>query len=296
MVDMTQVQKFLIGSGCFHYWFETLGTMRALDLGLREFLAAPHGLNGLELVVSKEDLARWANLLGNGIQTLPDPLGKLSPRLNAAVLGLSANTVHIPPLSSFAAEEIPALGAAITTIHNCAGISHFTVHPDETPLARWGKLISLIPASCKLSVENMDYRKRDYQTLAEMSALLDEHAELTCTFDICHWLELDRAGNDRELLAFLKRYKKRVTAIHLSVPSSDAGYYEDSRIETSHFMVNSSAWTIPHQFFDAISPDASIILEGVIPVGPLDVVKDELLVAQLLTRATQPRRRRARDG
>lgn len=293
---MTQVQKFLIGSGCFHYWFETLGTMRALDLGLREFLAAPHGLNGLELLVSKNDLARWASLLGKGIQTLPDPFGKLSPRLNTAILALGANTVHIPPLCSFAAEELPALGAAITTIHNCTGISHFTVHPDETPLTRWGNLLSLIPASCKLSVENMDRRKRDYQTLAEMSALMDEHTALTCTFDICHWLELDRAGNDRELLTFLKRYKKRVTAIHLSVPSSDAGCYEDPRIETSHFMVNSSAWTIAPQFFDAVSPGASIILEGVIPVGSLDVVRDELLVAQLLTRATQPKRRRAKGS
>lgn len=278
----------LVASGSFAFWFESEPLLRRLELVLAEGLLEDLLIDGVELGADFSELGDWTRQLTRRKHpTLPGRLSLLSPTLQERILRLRHNTLHLAPLDQLRPSRCGWLIDRLQRVAETTGITEFTVHPDGVSEDVWRQLVENLPPPLSLSVENMDPRKKGFQSLEEMARLLDTYPSLQMTFDICHWMETGRAVDDRNLLQFLAKYGERISKLHFSVPRSQSEVYADlEEGTTTHFLSIGSGIWLPRAFFDALPSKIKWVAAGLVPLNGIRLLKSELY--QLHRLAYQP--------
>lgn len=223
------------------------------------------GLAGFEIPVRFEELEPWIAALRNGSLELPGSLARVPGHVAAAILAKS-NSVHLECLKKLTPGAERWLCKQLRSIRRLLGISDFVIHPDEVGINRWRQLGGYLPSEVNLCVENMDVRKRDFQTPAEFEALFAAVPAACMTFDVCHWIELGFDQHDPELLAFVARHEARIRNMHFSVPHSTAAMYVPHP-EILHKLAVGSGTEVSPALIRALPEGCAITIEGYLPPG-----------------------------
>lgn len=274
------MSSILVSLSSFAYWWKSHPRI----LQLNQWLSKSWGIcDGFEIPVRYDEIDQWCRMLRRDAKSLPPSFGFFTPATKNRILSASSNSIHLEPLKNLPFGNEQWLSQRLSIISAELGIKDFTIHPDEVVFDRWEIVLEGLGQGQWLSIENMDYRKRDFQELEEIGRLLRFYPSLRCTFDICHWLELSRNPVGQTMDSFFRRYADRVSKIHFSVPRSVcAAYSNQKEIETSHFLYSHSGCMLPLAFFDRVSSSAAWVVEGVIPFGEAPLLNQELMFLQCL--------------
>ncbi len=265
----------------FHCWFEDLSARRKLDQHISELVESPDSISGVEFYLSLSELVLWAKNLRLSRFAIP-PNPPLSAALLRRLLALPRNSIHIPDLKRFHAGEERILGSTLKVIYEHTGIQEVTAHPDQCSRKLVERFVHALPDEVTLSLENMDLRKKDCQTLEEMNERIATDSTLGFTFDLCHWLEQGYSLSNDSVLRHANLFNDRLTKIHFSSPLRSAVYDTNPSIETSHYLMAPTRTIIPDKFLELLPQDIIWITEGVVPVGRFDLVRNELMLMSAL--------------
>ena len=267
--------KVLVSIGDFWQWFEDDISRNQLDNALRRLFYSPVAPDGFEIGLPVESLHEWAEKLRAGKIALPRRYDFLSPEVKARVLESSLNTIHLPRILDLVPYADRRFTDSLRIIAEHAGITEATVHPDEMADSDLERVLEVMPSGFVLSIENMDKRKANFQSLNELGALLDKYPECACTFDVCHWVELGHKALAPELMDFLTRYAEQLSKIHYSAPSSKADFYRKTDVDGCHFLGAHSGWEL-EEFILQIKQPIPYVIEGTVPRGRVFAVESEI--------------------
>lgn len=272
----TTDRKILIALDCFYYWFKHPDLLIPLERLLSD-LIDNEGLSGVELFLPHDHVESWIGALEKGGPCLPHRYGCLTPALQRKILRLPCNSVHLDDLKNLSDYSYEWLVAAIKLISNEIHCIEFTTHPDELSLAELGIVNELFQFDCTLSIENMDCRKSNCRELTEIANILEHCPNLSCTFDLCHWLENGRDVAEPELFDFMTKYRERISKIHFSVPASIApDYLARPEIETFHFLGQESGNLNASKFLSDFEHFEKWVIEGIVPPGSEQLLNQEI--------------------
>ena len=227
-----------------------------MDSLIRGTFLRSHALAGFEIVLTLEEIGPWIEQLKAGRKTLPNSLAILGDEFAGAVLEAPVRTIHLPELSALSQRDAERLGMQLASLSRLAQVKEYTAHPDGVSPIVWEALLHGLHGTARISIENMDLRKRSGRELNEIATLLSDHPELRFTLDICHWVEQGRDDDDPELLAFLAQFSGRLTKLHLSAPRSNAAWYSAApEIRTHHFLTAQSTYCPSEELLQALPQD-----------------------------------------
>lgn len=267
--------KFL-PTGSFHLWGGTLPAKIRINRFLGEIVDRSL-LPGFEIHASFTELKNWAQLLRRKDFRLPAPLEFVSRAVSQRILKEHRLTLHVDPLSQLDIGQVDSFVEDIRIVHEILGIEDVTTHPDDCSTSMWESVLASWIPKLALSVENMDPRKSGFQDLMELDLLFNEFPDLKLVFDTCHWIENGRNLKEPALKAFLAKHLKRFTKLHISVPSSDAGFYSARDKSTAfHFLCARSGHIIATDFLDSLPQQIPWVLEGSLATQGLPPLLNEI--------------------
>jgi hypothetical protein len=279
--------------GIFRYWLTSEGARRKLDVYLQHLASQVSDTLGVEMSVPWSGLSELAEqrLSGTYRFEIDTRFSFISPETVAALTAERPLRIHLPPVKTLRASQVPAVGRALHDLVETGLIAAVT-HPDGASVAQWDALVSVLPERLRLTVENMDCQKMSFQRLTEITDLLRRYPRLNATFDICHWLELGRHIIDSELYLFASINRERVDTIHYSVPTSLASDYGDAaEAGERHFIAHGSGWETLRPLFKVFCGVRDIVIEGGVPFGATKLFEGELAELGLIdTTGSHPRR------
>ncbi len=273
--------------GIFRYWLTSEVARRKLDGYLHHLASQISDSLGVEMSVSWSGLSKLAEqrLLGTYQFGIDPRFSFISPETVAALTAERPLRIHLPPVKTLRASEVPIVGRALHHLVE-TGLVAAVTHPDGASVGQWDALVSVLPDRLRLTVENMDCQKLSFQRLSEITDLLRRYPRLNATFDICHWLELGRHLIDSDLYLFASINRERVDTIHYSVPSSSAFDYSDAvAAGERHFIANDSGWETLRPLFKVFCGVRDIVIEGGVPFGATELFEGELAELGLLDTA-----------
>ncbi|MCB0319090.1 MAG: hypothetical protein KDD56_10060, partial [Bdellovibrionales bacterium] len=236
------------------------------------------------------ELIIWAKELIKGNSFLPGKLSYIDKSSSKIILNSGSHTLHIPRLIDLPQGCERDIVTALKTVYEFTGINDFTAHPDELSQTRFSEIYNLLPDYLRISIENMDIRKKNFQSLDEIAFLFHKYKNLSFTFDICHWLELGEKLDSLKLNIFLRKFADRLKKVHFSVPKSSWGVLsEHPEIITTHHLTCFSENNLSIQFLNTITDDLTWVIEGVIPKGNFKSVLDKAVYLSQLISLDQPK-------
>ena len=257
--------------------FEWAGSL-LLEPMIRSLFRGRRAIDGFELCThSEEELYDWCLRLERDSCALPNSFSHLSERCRSNIVTSRFLSLHLPSLKDVV--DVSRFARAVELVRKKLGISEFTIHPDETTLSRWSELLNKTGDEIHYSVENMDTRTLQYGPLYEIAAILESFPRLSCTFDMCHWLE--RGQDILELNSFLAGYSNRISKVHYSVPRSEALFYRKYS-GINHHAVFRSEWRLVPALSAILDGTYPLVCEGFIPLGSTRALKGEIELAHMI--------------
>lgn len=275
-IDITQVDTLpavlnmrmpitSISLSSFYEWHADSRHLDAVPNVLGEVI--PY-INGCEIIVSDRSLSSKANVK----KILSSPFELVGWESLSA---LPANSIHLPCFKNYAKNRDSQILEIIHAAGNELNIRHFTIHPDETDYIDWRWFLNRVPDWAKISVENMDIRKKSHCRLDEFAGLLREFPRLFVTLDVCHLVEAGYSLGDFQLIQFLSEFAQRISKVHLSAPAFSAAGRK-RHADLMHINCADSSFVVPAYFRDLIPSSAEWLLEGALPAGDLTALRREL--------------------
>ncbi len=267
----------MIAIGCFWQWFEDEISRRSLDFHLRELIQSDLSPGGFEIGIDANSLISWSQALKRNPSNLPIRYNFLSADVKTLILNSCINTIHLPHPSKLLEISRSELSAAIEIIYHETGIVEGTIHPDECSHREFEQLLEIFPRNFRLSIENMDVRKQNFQSLDEIKRLLKTFPELLWTFDVCHWIEGNQDLHCEELIDFLTAENSQLSKFHYSSPTSHATHYRAGDKGDPHLLCANSGIDLS-SFISKMNLQIPWVIEGTVPRGRIKAVKQEIRV------------------
>ncbi len=291
--------KVVISMGCFFKWLRHVASTQALAEELTELLdrscSNPNhshseflGLEvvGLELFVGWHEIGTWLDNLQIA-RCLPPRSSKLPKALQERILNLPSNYIHLPPLKQLAVGREKWFAGIIAQVQEFTGISEFTIHPDQTSVGAWKRLLALIPEGITISFENLDHNSSDFQTIQEITSLLRAEPRLAWTLDTSHWTSTGRSLNSQEMEELVMRTPP--SKIHYSASSSTRSTMSAAEVG-SHFPVSQTNCRDYSDFLTKLMAHSiycPIVLEGAVNVGEFGTIYQEIGQLRRIAEAAQ---------
>ncbi len=276
--------KIVVGLADFFCWREHKSSRPQYRKIIHNLSRTPAAISGVEFFLPHKDLfTAHADTISDML------LGRngLTRSVGRSLYNLPHNSIHLESLKDSHAEDDYVLVRKLQLIFETLGIREFTIHPDGVSLNRLRRLNSFVPPSVRISIENMDCRKVNFQTIDEMGRALELCPNLYCTFDICHWVELGHREDAPQLQQFFQRAKRQISKIHYSLPYGNHRAF--GGIRTTHYPVTTSTYALESSFFQSAPSNIPWVLEGVIPLRSEAMLYNEIAALRtVLSSSYQP--------
>jgi hypothetical protein len=114
----------------------------------------------------------------------------------------------------------------------------------------------------------------ELQMLFSIERFLRMNPGIQLSFNFAHWCELGRTLNEQELFRFIRRLRGRIARFHFGAP---AGIGHPTGTNERYLLVKNSLFTLSHALFRELGKDATIVIDGSVPLDNFNLLKEEII-------------------